>query len=67
MFFATALLVLSAVAQSAARPAADPYAPLRLYQGSWRIAAKDIAAGAKPDTLENQCALIGKFFSCQQR
>ena len=45
---------------------ADPYAPLWLYNGSWRVTRKDLASGAKPDTLVNQCALVGKFFTCQQ-
>ncbi len=27
---------------------------------------KDLAPGAKPDELVNQCVLVGKFFACQQ-
>lgn len=47
--------------------AADPvYAPLWLYQGSWEITRKDLATGAKPEHLVNQCALLGKYFACQQ-
>jgi hypothetical protein len=48
-----------------AAPVADPvYAPLWLYQGTWRITSN--TAGAKPDELKNQCALVGKYFVCQQ-
>ncbi len=47
-------------------PAPDPYAPLWLYNGSWRVTRKDLKPGAKPDQLVNQCALVGKYFTCQQ-
>lgn len=66
MIPAIALLVLSTLGQGTSHPVADPYAPLRLYQGSWRVTPRDLAVGTKPDILENQCALIGKFFGCQQ-
>jgi hypothetical protein len=47
--------------------AADPvYAPLWLYQGTWTVKPKSLAADAKPDQLLNQCGLIGKYFACQQ-
>jgi hypothetical protein len=50
---------------SAAPPSTDPvYGPLSSYQGTWHVTAK--AAGAKPDELKNQCALVGKYFVCQQ-
>ncbi len=41
------------------------YAPLWLYSGSWKV-SKKIGAGSKPDELVNQCALVGKYFTCQQ-
>jgi hypothetical protein len=44
----------------------NPYTPLWLYNGSWRITRKNLAPGAKPDDLVNQCALVGKYFTCQQ-
>lgn len=51
----------------AAAPSANPvYAPLALYQGSWLVSRSDLPARAKPDELKNQCALLGKFFACQQ-
>ncbi len=43
----------------------DPvYAPLWLYQGTWHVSSKN--AGGKSDELKNQCALVGRFFVCQQ-
>jgi hypothetical protein len=42
------------------------YAPLRLYDGNWRVTRKDLPAGTKPDELNNQCSLVGKYFACQQ-
>jgi hypothetical protein len=47
--------------------APDPvYAPLWLYQGTWHVTPSGRAPGAKPDVLVNQCALVGKYFTCQQ-
>lgn len=49
-----------------AAPAADSvYAPLWLYQGTWQVTRQGTAQG-KPDTLKNQCALVGRYFACQQ-
>ena len=61
-----ALLVFTLTCSLAhAAPVADPvYGPLWLYQGTWHITGK--TAGAKPDELKNQCALVGKYFVCQQ-
>lgn len=61
------LLVLSSVAWTTVAAVADPvFAPLWLYQGTWSINPRDLATGAKPDELKNQCALLGKYFACQQ-
>lgn len=50
-----------------ASPPTDPvYAPLWLYQGTWHVAGQGAAPGTKPDELRNQCALLGRFFACQQ-
>ncbi len=46
--------------------AADPYAPLRLYEGRWDAVT---SGGDKPaDTvhIENHCAKAGEFFTCNQ-
>ncbi len=68
-FIVLAVLGLTAasVLSEAAVAAADPvYAPLRLYAGTWHTTRKDLAPGAKPDEIVNECALVGKFFVCQQ-
>ena len=56
------LLALLAFASAAEKPA-DPYAPLRLYNGSWEVTRK---GATKPDALVNHCALLGQFFACGQ-
>ena len=60
-----AYLAMACWAYAAATPDTI-YAPLRLYEGTWRITRKDLGPGAKPDELKNDCALVGKFFACQQ-
>lgn len=57
MRIATLLLLAAAILN-----AADPYLPLSLYSGSWQITRKDQA----PDKLTNQCAKVGRFFTCEQ-
>jgi|SRR5579864_1869203 len=60
-----AMLALTAVAAS--RAADDSvYTPLWLYQGNWIASPKDLALGASPDQLSDECALVGKYFTCQQ-
>jgi hypothetical protein len=45
----------------------DPvYAPLFRYVGTWQISRANMPAGSKPDTLINDCALVGRYFACQQ-
>src|SRR6266852_6386672 len=44
----------------------SPYEPLWLYQGSWDAARPAAGAAAASDTLVNDCALAGQFFTCQQ-
>jgi hypothetical protein len=64
-----AIFAVLAVTVFAAPPAktADPtFAPLWLYDGTWQVSRKDQPAAAKPDTLANQCALLGKYFTCSQ-
>jgi hypothetical protein len=58
-------LALLAIGQFASA-AGTPYTPLWLYNGSWRVTRKDLAPSAKPDELTNECALVGKYFACQQ-
>lgn len=42
------------------------YAPLWLYQGTWQVTRKSDNKEAKPEQLANHCALLGKYFACQQ-
>jgi hypothetical protein len=57
-----AILVLLALNVVQALKAADPYTPLWLYSGSWRVTHKDQSS----EKLTNQCALVGRFFTCEQ-
>lgn len=41
----------------------DPYAPLGLYQGQWRLTP---AGGAMALEVSNHCARTGLFFACEQ-
>ncbi len=47
-------------------PGDDAYAPLRLYQGSWRLTASEAGKAAKTDEIKNDCNRIGAYFACQQ-
>jgi hypothetical protein len=41
-------------------------APLWLYQGTWQVTRESANKGAKSDRVVNHCALLGKYFACQQ-
>jgi hypothetical protein len=63
------VLITLAFASQTGRSAKPPdavYAPLKLYQGSWEITRKKNGAAAKSEHLVNDCALLGKYFACQQ-
>ena len=47
------------------KPSPADYGALWRYQGTWQIVSKNRAA-AKPETLVNQCAVLGHFFACGQ-
>ena len=65
-FISTALIAATALmGMTRAQGAADPYAPLRLYEGTWQV-TQTTPAGRKPDRLVNDCARIGRYFACQQ-
>src|SRR5947209_5554730 len=66
MRFAILLFGLAAPVIPQSKPADPAFAPLWLYDGSWEVTHKDKGAGGKPDILSNQCALLGKFFTCSQ-
>lgn len=44
---------------------ADPYAALKLYDGSWEV--KLSGPRGKIDHLENHCVQTGLFFACEQK
>ena len=46
--------------------AADPYAPLRLYDGKWDVIPATDGKPADQVHLENRCAKVGDFFACNQ-
>jgi len=56
----------SATAAKTSSLAADPFAPLRLYDGKWDLvpASSDKATGTVH--IENHCAKVGEFFACNQ-
>jgi hypothetical protein len=58
----TAACLLLALSAAAGLPAVDVYTPLWLYGGSWRVTHK----GQPADKLTNRCALVGRFFTCEQ-
>ena len=44
----------------------QPYSSLPLYNGTWQIKRSGGGAGAKPDTLVNQCSGLGSYYTCAQ-
>lgn len=46
--------------------AADPYAPLRLYDGKWDVIPAGSEKSAQAVHVENHCAKAGEFFTCNQ-
>ena len=60
------LLIFLSVISGAAPTSPPPHDSLMLYQGNWKVTRKSAGPSAKPDELQNQCASVGKFFTCQQ-
>lgn len=59
-------IVFLAALLASAEPS-DPYAPLRLYQGSWTVIRLDKTGGKTvTDSLVNTCSQVGMYFACQQ-
>jgi hypothetical protein len=50
---------------SAASDTSDPFAPLKLYQGAWTMTMTK-PPSKTADRLVDDCALIGRYFACQQ-
>ncbi len=56
------VFALAGQISSAPNTSDTTYAALWLYNGSWQVTRN----GAKPDELKNECALVGRYFTCQQ-
>jgi hypothetical protein len=56
------LFALLAFAPPSSKPA-DPFAALRLFDGTWQVTRK---GASKPEILINRCAVLGQFFACGQ-
>lgn len=48
------------------RPGGPTYAPLWLYEGSWRLVSKPSTGEVKTNSVDNACHLFGNYFACQQ-
>ncbi len=59
---AVAAPAVAAPALATPGAASDPYAPLRLYDGAWKVASSD----GKTLDLVNRCSRAGTFFTCEQ-
>src|SRR5215469_1743738 len=57
------LILLFGTSLESANSSDAVYAPLWLYNGAWQVIRKD---APKPDQLVNECALVGRYFACQQ-
>jgi hypothetical protein len=65
-FIALLVLALANQAGHNAKSTDAIYAPLWLYQGSWQVTRKSANKSASAERLVNRCALLGKYFACQQ-
>jgi hypothetical protein len=61
-----AVLILALMAGQVGAAPADPYAPLRLYDGAWTVTLRDGSGKTTTDSLVNDCHLFGQYFACQQ-
>ncbi len=68
MRFFTQTAVLMAITSGAAGRVygADPYTPLRLYEGTWKATSQSEGGAPTSKIIANECARIGQFFGCQQ-
>src|SRR5579883_1760775 len=68
MRFFTQTAVLMAITSGAAGRVygADPYTPLRLYEGTWKATSQSEGGAPTSKIIANECGRIGQFFGCQQ-
>lgn len=60
---AALLLLLLRPAQKSAS-SSDPFAPITLYEGVWKVTPS--FSGTGTDTLRNDCRRFTEFYACQQ-
>src|SRR5882757_8001161 len=61
------LLLLAATLNPSPISAADPFAALAVYNGTWTVRAQHpFSGGAGPDTLINRCTSGQAFYTCEQ-
>jgi hypothetical protein len=61
------ILLVTLAGMCALSQAADvTMAPLLLYEGTWHVTRSTAAPGSKPEELVNRCAVLGRYFACQQ-
>jgi hypothetical protein len=65
------LLLLFAMmpAASATQPPADPFLPLTIYSGTWKVKAEHPWSGGAPGTTDNlvsRCERFTQYFACEQ-
>lgn len=65
MRYVPLFLIIVAAVCSGALDSPDRYTPLKMYEGSWNM-TKTKPMGKRADRLVDDCALIGRYFACQQ-
>ena len=65
-FLGVAVCLASSCSGQTVRPGGPTYAPLWLYEGSWRLTPKTAMGEEKTNLVDNSCHLFGKYFACQQ-
>lgn len=62
-----ALVLLLALQTAASPSAADPFAPLAIYNGAWSVKAQHPFGNTPgPDILQNRCTHGVAFYTCEQ-
>lgn len=63
---AVLLVFVSSLSVAATKATENDFGSLPMYQGTWQVTRNGSAAGTKPDTLVNQCAGVGAYYTCSQ-
>src|SRR5579872_7127613 len=59
-------VVIELLAPAWAFSRAEPYKPVRLYQGIWSATRTGPRSETTTSRIANDCAMVGRFFACQQ-